>query len=100
MYGEYVKNFDQAMELVNTWMERSSQFKVIVQETQVQLSIVGSVPMLWLRGSGSVLVLSCAERGALWEPDPAAPHVRACSEDPSLRAAAQRLPAPPARGRT
>ncbi|XP_013885668.1 FYVE, RhoGEF and PH domain-containing protein 1 [Austrofundulus limnaeus] len=34
MYGEYVKNFDQAMELVNTWMERSSQFKAIVQETQ------------------------------------------------------------------
>ncbi|EMP26336.1 FYVE, RhoGEF and PH domain-containing protein 1 [Chelonia mydas] len=23
MYGEYVKNFDRAMELVNTWMERS-----------------------------------------------------------------------------
>ena len=37
MYGEYVKNFDRAMELVNTWMERSSQFKVIVHEIQVQL---------------------------------------------------------------
>ncbi|XP_037540534.1 FYVE, RhoGEF and PH domain-containing protein 1 [Nematolebias whitei] len=34
MYGEYVKNFDQAMELVNTWMERSSQFKAIIQEIQ------------------------------------------------------------------
>ncbi|XP_062315802.1 FYVE, RhoGEF and PH domain-containing protein 1 isoform X1 [Osmerus eperlanus] len=34
MYGEYVKNFDRAMELVNTWMERSSQFKVIVHEIQ------------------------------------------------------------------
>uniref|UniRef100_A0A3Q1ED49 FYVE, RhoGEF and PH domain containing 1 n=1 Tax=Acanthochromis polyacanthus TaxID=80966 RepID=A0A3Q1ED49_9TELE len=34
MYGEYVKNFDQAMELVNTWMERSAQFKAIIQEIQ------------------------------------------------------------------
>lgn len=35
MYGEYVKNFDRAMELVNTWMERSAQFKLIIQEIQV-----------------------------------------------------------------
>ncbi|XP_028438449.1 FYVE, RhoGEF and PH domain-containing protein 3-like [Perca flavescens] len=34
MYGEYVKNFDRAMELVNIWMERSAQFKTIVQEIQ------------------------------------------------------------------
>ncbi|XP_029463603.1 FYVE, RhoGEF and PH domain-containing protein 1 isoform X2 [Rhinatrema bivittatum] len=34
MYGEYVKNFDRAMELVNAWLERSSQFKVIVHEVQ------------------------------------------------------------------
>ncbi|KAM4562141.1 FYVE, RhoGEF and PH domain-containing protein 1 isoform 2-T4 [Odontesthes bonariensis] len=34
MYGEYVKNFDRAMELVNSWMERSAQFKAIVQEIQ------------------------------------------------------------------
>uniref|UniRef100_A0A8C9X4N6 FYVE, RhoGEF and PH domain containing 1 n=1 Tax=Sander lucioperca TaxID=283035 RepID=A0A8C9X4N6_SANLU len=34
MYGEYVKNFDRAMELVNIWMERSAQFKSIVQEIQ------------------------------------------------------------------
>uniref|UniRef100_A0AAX7VSE6 FYVE, RhoGEF and PH domain containing 1 n=1 Tax=Astatotilapia calliptera TaxID=8154 RepID=A0AAX7VSE6_ASTCA len=34
MYGEYVKNFDRAMELVNIWMERSTQFKTIVQEIQ------------------------------------------------------------------
>lgn len=39
MYGEYVKNFDRAMELVNTWMERSVQFKTIIQEIQVQISI-------------------------------------------------------------
>ncbi|XP_051282643.1 FYVE, RhoGEF and PH domain-containing protein 1 isoform X2 [Dicentrarchus labrax] len=34
MYGEYVKNFDRAMELVNIWMERSAQFKTIIQEIQ------------------------------------------------------------------
>ncbi|XP_075932490.1 FYVE, RhoGEF and PH domain-containing protein 1 isoform X2 [Anarhichas minor] len=34
MYGEYVKNFDRAMELLNIWTERSSQFKSIIQETQ------------------------------------------------------------------
>ncbi|XP_028820761.1 FYVE, RhoGEF and PH domain-containing protein 1 isoform X2 [Denticeps clupeoides] len=34
MYGEYVKNFDRAMELVNTWMERSSQFKAIIHDIQ------------------------------------------------------------------
>uniref|UniRef100_A0A8C5N1S4 FYVE, RhoGEF and PH domain containing 1 n=1 Tax=Gouania willdenowi TaxID=441366 RepID=A0A8C5N1S4_GOUWI len=34
MYGEYVKNFDRSMELVNVWMERSAPFKAIVQETQ------------------------------------------------------------------
>ncbi|XP_015253510.1 PREDICTED: FYVE, RhoGEF and PH domain-containing protein 1 isoform X2 [Cyprinodon variegatus] len=34
MYGEYVKNFDRAMELVNIWMERSTQFKAIIQEIQ------------------------------------------------------------------
>ncbi len=35
MYGEYVKNFDRAMELVNTWMQRSSQFKAIIHNIQV-----------------------------------------------------------------
>ncbi|XP_034027729.1 FYVE, RhoGEF and PH domain-containing protein 1 [Thalassophryne amazonica] len=34
MYGEYVKNFDHAMELVTTWMERSAPFKSIIQEIQ------------------------------------------------------------------
>ncbi|XP_074501027.1 FYVE, RhoGEF and PH domain-containing protein 1 isoform X2 [Sebastes fasciatus] len=34
MYGEYVKNFDRAMELVNIWMERSAPFKTIIQEIQ------------------------------------------------------------------
>ncbi|XP_029456728.1 FYVE, RhoGEF and PH domain-containing protein 3 [Rhinatrema bivittatum] len=34
MYGEYVKNFDRAMDMVNTWTQRSSQFKDVVQSIQ------------------------------------------------------------------
>ncbi|KGL84061.1 FYVE, RhoGEF and PH domain-containing protein 4 [Tinamus guttatus] len=34
MYGEYVKNFDNAMELVKTWTERSPLFKFIIQDIQ------------------------------------------------------------------
>ncbi|XP_040294932.1 FYVE, RhoGEF and PH domain-containing protein 4 isoform X2 [Bufo bufo] len=34
MYGEYVKNFDNAMETVKTWTERSAQFKHVVEEIQ------------------------------------------------------------------
>ncbi|XP_054902221.1 faciogenital dysplasia isoform X1 [Poeciliopsis prolifica] len=36
MYGEYVKNFDRSMDLVNTWTQRSSQFKSVVQNIQKQ----------------------------------------------------------------
>ncbi|KAF5912921.1 hypothetical protein HPG69_007914 [Diceros bicornis minor] len=36
MYGEYVKNFDRAMELVSTWTQRSLLFKDIVQGIQKQ----------------------------------------------------------------
>ncbi|XP_028979924.2 faciogenital dysplasia isoform X1 [Esox lucius] len=36
MYGEYVKNFDRSMDLVNTWSQRSSQFKSVVQNIQKQ----------------------------------------------------------------
>lgn len=35
MYGEYVKNFDRAMDMVNTWMQRSSPFKDVIQNIQV-----------------------------------------------------------------
>ncbi|XP_030061991.1 FYVE, RhoGEF and PH domain-containing protein 3 [Microcaecilia unicolor] len=34
MYGEYVKNFDRAMDMVNMWTQRSSQFKDVVQSIQ------------------------------------------------------------------
>uniref|UniRef100_A0A8C0K8D7 FYVE, RhoGEF and PH domain containing 3 n=1 Tax=Canis lupus dingo TaxID=286419 RepID=A0A8C0K8D7_CANLU len=36
MYGEYVKNFDRAVELVSTWTQRSPLFKDIVQSIQKQ----------------------------------------------------------------
>uniref|UniRef100_A0A8D0Q143 FYVE, RhoGEF and PH domain containing 3 n=1 Tax=Sus scrofa TaxID=9823 RepID=A0A8D0Q143_PIG len=36
MYGEYVKNFDRAVELVSTWTQRSPLFKDIVQGIQKQ----------------------------------------------------------------
>ncbi|XP_065543009.1 FYVE, RhoGEF and PH domain-containing protein 3 isoform X1 [Lathamus discolor] len=36
MYGEYVKNFDRAMDIVNTCMQRSSPFKDVIQNIQKQ----------------------------------------------------------------
>lgn len=36
MYGEYVKNFDRAMELVSLWTQRSGTFKSTVQSIQKQ----------------------------------------------------------------
>ncbi|XP_064807586.1 FYVE, RhoGEF and PH domain-containing protein 4a isoform X3 [Oncorhynchus masou masou] len=36
MYAEYVKNFDNAMELLKQWTDRSPQFKAIIQDIQSQ----------------------------------------------------------------
>uniref|UniRef100_A0A3P9M4Q2 FYVE, RhoGEF and PH domain containing 4a n=1 Tax=Oryzias latipes TaxID=8090 RepID=A0A3P9M4Q2_ORYLA len=36
MYAEYVKNFDNAMELLKQWSDRSPQFKAIILEIQSQ----------------------------------------------------------------
>ncbi|XP_074487944.1 FYVE, RhoGEF and PH domain-containing protein 4-like isoform X2 [Sebastes fasciatus] len=36
MYAEYVKNFEKAMELLKQWIDRSPQFKAIIQEIQSQ----------------------------------------------------------------
>ncbi|KAM9772371.1 FYVE, RhoGEF and PH domain-containing protein 4-like isoform 2-T2 [Syngnathus typhle] len=36
MYADYVRNFDQAMELVRIWTERSSAFRNIIQDIQSQ----------------------------------------------------------------
>ncbi|XP_053576728.1 FYVE, RhoGEF and PH domain-containing protein 3 [Bombina bombina] len=34
MYGEYVKNFDKAMDMVNTWTQRSATFKEVIHTIQ------------------------------------------------------------------
>lgn len=44
MYGEYVKGFDNAMELVKNMMERVPQFKAVVEEIQKQ-KICGSLTL-------------------------------------------------------
>uniref|UniRef100_H3CTQ5 FYVE, RhoGEF and PH domain containing 4a n=1 Tax=Tetraodon nigroviridis TaxID=99883 RepID=H3CTQ5_TETNG len=45
MYGEYVKNFDTAMELLKHWTDRSPQFKAIIQEIQQSQEICGSLTL-------------------------------------------------------
>ena len=35
MYSEYVKNFDHAMELINTWMDKSAKFANLIKDIQV-----------------------------------------------------------------
>nr|XP_014348103.1 PREDICTED: FYVE, RhoGEF and PH domain-containing protein 4 isoform X2 [Latimeria chalumnae] len=44
MYGEYVKNFDNAIQLVKVWTDRSPQFKATIQEIQKQ-EICGSLTL-------------------------------------------------------
>ncbi|CAH2278273.1 FYVE, and PH domain-containing 4 isoform X1 [Pelobates cultripes] len=34
MYAEYIRNFDNAMEMLKTWTERSAQFKHVIDEIQ------------------------------------------------------------------
>lgn len=45
MYADYVRNFDQAVELVRVWNERSAAFRNITQDIQVQVcSASGLIP--------------------------------------------------------
>lgn len=37
MYTEYIRNFDQAMKLINQWLEKSTKFSEIIQDIQVLL---------------------------------------------------------------
>lgn len=54
MYGEYVKNFDRAMELVSAWTQRSPVFKDVVHSIQVsQLPAHAGVAEAW-GGSGKL----------------------------------------------
>lgn len=106
MYADYVRNFDQAMELVRTWTERSSAFRNIIQDIQVQDSL-GRVHIdspscapksaeVWARSS--VCILPFLESGGVRQPDPAAPHVGTSPEGSTLWDAAQGLPEETARG--
>ena len=36
LYADYVKNFDRAMELINTWTEKSQEFASLLQALQVR----------------------------------------------------------------
>ncbi|KAM3858993.1 FYVE, RhoGEF and PH domain-containing protein 4-like [Diretmus argenteus] len=44
MYADYVRNFDQAMELVRSWTERSAAFRNIIQDIQSQ-EVCGSLTL-------------------------------------------------------
>ncbi|XP_078138099.1 FYVE, RhoGEF and PH domain-containing protein 4-like isoform X1 [Centroberyx gerrardi] len=44
MYADYIRNFDQAMELVRTWTERSAAFRNIIQDIQSQ-EVCGSLTL-------------------------------------------------------
>lgn len=98
MYADYVRNFDQAVELVRVWNERSSAFRNIIQDIQVQVcSASGLIPTCTSQWKGLSrlfysLGLILSEPGSMWQPDPAAPHVGTSPKDSTLWAAAQRLP--------
>lgn len=38
LYTEYVRNFDHAMNLINTWMEKSPKFSCLIKEIQVSMT--------------------------------------------------------------
>ncbi|XP_031721693.1 FYVE, RhoGEF and PH domain-containing protein 4-like isoform X1 [Anarrhichthys ocellatus] len=44
MYADYIRNFDQAMEMVRTWSERSSVFRNIILDIQSQ-EVCGSLTL-------------------------------------------------------
>ena len=35
LYTDYVKNFDHAMDMINTWTEKSAEFASLLQALQV-----------------------------------------------------------------
>ncbi|XP_074126690.1 FYVE, RhoGEF and PH domain-containing protein 4 isoform X3 [Sminthopsis crassicaudata] len=51
MYGEYVKGFDNAMELVKTMTDRIVQFKSVIEEIQFNNMLLYCVPKFSLVGS-------------------------------------------------
>lgn len=95
MYADYVKNFDQAMELVGTWTKCSPAFRTIIQDIQV---VNPQISLVFTRSSERDVVFVVLESGGVWQPQPAAPHVGAGAEGPALRVAAEGLPEEASRG--
>lgn len=44
MYGEYVKNFDKAVELITVWSEKSPPFQELIADIQVRVGDHSSTP--------------------------------------------------------
>lgn len=64
MYGEYVKNFDRAVELVSTWTQRSPVFKDTVQGIQVgrsHLCFMGTVLALCFNTEKISKIVGCVQ---------------------------------------
>lgn len=52
MYGEYIKNFDKAVELITVWSEKSPPFQELIADIQVLGDSNSSTPQnLLARGS-------------------------------------------------
>lgn len=84
MYADYVRNFDQAMELMRTWTERSSAFRNIIQDIQVRHTDQNISCMYLPVTSDPDVMHALLESGRVWQPHPAAPHVGASPEGPTL----------------
>lgn len=59
MYADYVRNFDQAVELVRTWTERSSAFRNIIQDIQVSRLNLSSYFYKGVRAGCDVCIILC-----------------------------------------
>lgn len=89
MYADYVRNFDQALELVKTWTERSSAFRNIIQDIQVIIKNILSRECISTysytpKSSEQDVMYAFLESGGVWQPDPAAPHVGTSPEGSTL----------------
>lgn len=103
MYADYIRNFDQAMELVRTWTERSSAFRNIIQDIQVYIThstrhrLFLSSCRVW--SQHYMHVCPGLESGGMWQPHSAASHVGASPEGSTLWDAAKGLPEQAASGK-
>ena len=65
MYGEYVKNFETAMELLTSWTQRSAPFRTIIQDIQVTFLSLGITSLFYVVFPVIYGVLCCIIR-VLW----------------------------------